>query len=246
MQVYREIPEISNQARSRPALLSGIASVSEEWTVARHREAAREAIEDSEGPCVLDAGTGMYLNTIILDFPLAPKVPEELREKAGVLTREGRNPRRESRKTELALAGEPETGSVWDGELLYKTDIVYLRPDRRLLDSNIERRSRQITAGGIHEAEALALMSRTGKPPNASVRNSIGVKELMEHVADNISLEEAEQRINIRTRRLARRQMRWFDKLVKTLDGRAEVTVLDNPGESRMESLIKHCMRDII
>ena len=37
MQVYREIPTITNQARRRPAELLGIVSVTEEWTVARHR-----------------------------------------------------------------------------------------------------------------------------------------------------------------------------------------------------------------
>src|SRR3712207_5864179 len=37
MQVYRELPVITNQSRSRPAELVGIVSVTEEWTVARHK-----------------------------------------------------------------------------------------------------------------------------------------------------------------------------------------------------------------
>ena len=74
MQVYREIPTITNQARRRPAELLGIVSVTEEWTVARHRALAEEIIAQNTTPFVLDAGTGMYLNAILLDIPLAPKV----------------------------------------------------------------------------------------------------------------------------------------------------------------------------
>src|SRR5215213_3821801 len=106
MQVYREIPTITNQARARPAEMIGIVSVAEEWTVARHKEKAEAIISslDPNLPFVLDAGTGMYLNALILDIPLAPKVPEELRAKAEKLAAGAKNPRREARELELKLA----------------------------------------------------------------------------------------------------------------------------------------------
>src|SRR5215216_4909901 len=44
MQVYKEIPVITNQARRRPAELVGIVSVTDEWTVARHKSLAEEII----------------------------------------------------------------------------------------------------------------------------------------------------------------------------------------------------------
>ena len=68
---------ITNQARRRPAELVGIVSVTEDWTVARHRALAEEIIA-KEADFVLDAGTGMYLNAILLDIPLAPKVPDRV------------------------------------------------------------------------------------------------------------------------------------------------------------------------
>ncbi|MBD0356870.1 MAG: hypothetical protein ICV57_06785, partial [Rubrobacter sp.] len=37
MQVYREVPIITNQIRTRPAEIAGIVSVADAWTVARHR-----------------------------------------------------------------------------------------------------------------------------------------------------------------------------------------------------------------
>src|SRR5215208_1984510 len=123
MQVYRELPVITNQARRRPAALVGIVSVTEEWTVARHKALAEEIIA-SETKFVLDAGTGMYLNAILLDIPLAPKVSTELRRQAQEATEAQPNPRRAARAKELELAGAAGRGSVWEGDLLYDTAIV--------------------------------------------------------------------------------------------------------------------------
>ncbi|MDQ3910557.1 MAG: hypothetical protein M3305_01980, partial [Actinomycetota bacterium] len=105
MQVYKELPVITNQARRRPAELVGIVPVTEEWTVARHRDRAEEIIEATEMPFVLDAGTGMYLNAIILDVPLAPKVSQEIRTQAAEITVGAQNPRRAARAKELKLTG---------------------------------------------------------------------------------------------------------------------------------------------
>jgi tRNA dimethylallyltransferase len=55
--------------------------------------------------------------------------------------------------------------------------------------------------------------------------DSVGVRELSRYLAGEIPLYKAEDLIATRTRRLARRQMRWFDKLARTLEGRASVTV---------------------
>src|ERR687886_265995 len=42
MQVYRELPIITNQARRREAGLVGVISVREEWSVAAHRDGVGE------------------------------------------------------------------------------------------------------------------------------------------------------------------------------------------------------------
>ena len=91
MQVYRELPVITNQARRRPAELVGIVSVTEKWTVARHKAIAEEIIA-SETRFVLDAGTGMYLNAILLDISLAPKVSIEIRRRAEEMAEGESNP----------------------------------------------------------------------------------------------------------------------------------------------------------
>ena len=227
MQVYREIPRITNQARRRPAELVGVASVTEEWTVASHKALAEEIIDRTEGPFVLDAGTGMYLNAIILDIPLAPKVNPATRRLAESLTAGATNARRAAREKELELAGARDRGSVWEGDLRYETALIYLRPETQALDEAIRKRSERIARTGLEEAMRLAHLQLAGERLNASVAASIGVRELLERLSGAITAEEAASRIATRTRRLARRQRRWFDKLSRTLQGRAPIEVVE-------------------
>jgi len=233
MQVYREIPIITNQARERPAELVGVVSVSEEWTVARHRAAARSIIEGAEGPVVLDAGTGMYLNAVLLDVPLAPRVSPETRSLAEETVRGMEAPppntRRAVREEELRTSGAPPRGSIWEGEPVLDVVMVYLRPARDVLRDAIEKRSAAIAGSGLEEAKMIGEMERSGKPPNPSVSTSIGVRELRQHLEGEITRQEAGQCVATRTRQLARRQIRWFDKLARTLKGRTTVVVAESP-----------------
>ena len=240
MQVYRELPIITNQARGRPAELVGVVSVGEEWSVASHRARAEEIIAP-EDAFVLDAGTGMYLNAILLDFPLAPKVSPELRRRAEETSTREPNPRRAARELELTLARADVRGSVWDGNLRYETKIVYLRPQRTEIDAAIAERSRRIAHEGLDEAQRLRDMLARGEEVSASVMDAVGVRELTQHLSGEISLDQADDLIATRTRRFARRQIRWFDKLAKILEGRARIAVLE---DGRGVSL--HSMHDII
>lgn len=239
MQVYREIPETTNQGRERPAKLVGIASVEDEWTVAHHKERAeREISRLAEGaPFVLDAGTGMYLNAIVLGIPLAPKVPARAREEAQNAAAGARNPRRAAREEELRLVGAPQRGSVWSGSPRYGASFVYLRPPRDLLDDRIARRSAKIARAGEDEGRTLLGMS-----PNPSVRQAVGPREMMLVASGELSRKEAEERIAARTRRLARRQMRWFDKLVRTLPDTAPRAVVEIPDDPAIKTIMHDIM----
>lgn len=231
MQVYSELPIITNQGRNRPAELVGITSVADDWTMARHRFAADEVVDRVEGPFVLDAGTGMYLNAILLDIDIAPKVSPLIRKEAEVSSRGSVNPRRSTREKELEIAGVPGRGSIWSGALRYDVTLIYLRPDREVLDSSIDIRSKKIALYGQDEAGMIKELAASGSIPNPSVSSSIGVRELVEVLSETLSVEDAETRISARTRKLARRQMRWFDKLTRTLKGQAKITVARNMKE---------------
>ena len=240
MQVYREIPVITNQARARPAELIGIVSVAEEWTVARHRGRAEETIGflPANAPFVLDAGTGMYLNALVLDIDIAPRVPPQLRGEAQRLASHAENPRREARRLELELAGARERGSIWEGTLRYDATFVYLRPEKQDLDRNIRARSSKIVRDGAEEAKRLL---ECGIEPNPSVREAIGVKEMLLYADGSLRVTEAEEVVAARTRKLARRQIRWFDKLVRSsLPYNAHLLVAEQADDRE----IKHFMHD--
>jgi tRNA dimethylallyltransferase len=229
MQVYREIPRITNQARRRTAELVGIVSVTDEWTVASHKARAEGIVAETETPFVLDAGTGMYLNAIILDVTLAPKVAVGTRRTAEGLTSGAENPRRAARQKELELAAVPARRSIWDGEPRYDTAMIYLRPRRSTLDAAISRRSEKLAREGLAEAARIMEIEGAGTQVNASVADSIGVRELIEHLSGRLTFEEAQSRIATRTRQLARRQTRWFDKLSRTLQGRVPTALFQDP-----------------
>jgi tRNA dimethylallyltransferase len=239
MQVYREIPTITNQARRRPGELVGIVSVTEEWTVARHKARAEDIINRLDVPFVLDAGTGMYLNAIILDTPLAPRVDAKTRQLAQRITASASNPRRATRAKELELAGAEDRGSIWDGELRYETALIYLRPQRESLDAAIAKRSERIVSGGLEEAAKIKEMEQEATAINPSVADSIGVRELIGHLRGEMTLEEAQTLIAARTRKLARRQMRWFDKLARTLEGRIFAVIVESPSLNSMHDRIR-------
>lgn len=242
MQVYREVPVITNQARTRPAEMVGVASVAEDWSVAHHKEGVEQVISSLKPsvPFVLDGGTGMYLNAIVLGVPMAPKVPERVRAEAkrlAIKSGEAENLRRETRRLELELAGAAPRSSIWQGGLCYDASFVFLHPDRDTLDRNIRTRSARIALEGREEAIDLAASA-----PNASVRESIGAKEMMLYASGELSITEAEESIYTRTRRLARRQIRWFDKLRRCLPEKARILVVENTQDRR----IKHWMHDTI
>ncbi len=241
MQVYKEIPTITNQARKRPAELVGVVSVSEDWTVADQKQRADEIIFAlPEGlPFVLDSGTGMYLNAILLDIPLAPKVSPEIRARAERMASAAANPRRAARDMELNMAGARERGSIWDGEPRYNTTLLYLRPPRLDIDRNIRFRSSVIVHAGEQEARKL---EESGIRINSSVQEAIGVREMLCYVAGRVSREEAEEKIAVRTRRLARRQIRWFDKLARNLPDKTKTLIV----EKESDPGIKHLMHDIM
>lgn len=242
MQVYSGIEIISNQARRRPAELTSIVPTTEKWTVSRHARAAEILIPASETGAVLDAGTGMYLNALLLDIPITPRVPEMVREEAVRVSSARANPRRASRALELDMVGASPPGSIWDGEPRYRTVLLYLRPQREALDRRIAERSAKITAEGVEEARRIRSLQEQGHVVNPSVVEAVGVRELLALVDGELTAQEAEERISTRTRQLARKQLRWFDKLARTLEGRARVVVASTAAE--MEK--SHTMHDII
>ncbi len=248
MQVYREVPLLTNQTRARAAEMVGIVSVAEEWTVAHHKDRSETIISSlaTGVPFVLDAGTGMYLNAMLLGVSLAPKASAEVRSEAEKLSVDATNPRREARRLELDLSGAPERGSIWgsrkEHRMKYDATFLYLRPERPELDQNIAIRSSKISRDGLREAKHLL---ESGTLPNPSASTAIGIKEMLLVASGELPTNQAEEKIAARTRRLARRQIRWFDKLIRNLPDTTPHIILDTPKNVR-DLHIKHLMHGIL
>ena len=167
---------------------------------------------------------------------------EELRrsdpERAAQL--DSRNVRRVIRALEIARTGPRETPqrSRPQGGC-NRALIIGLTMDRRELYDRIDQRvDRMMEAGFLAEVEQLADRGyEMGTGPLASP----GYRELGQHLAGEMSLEEAVQRTKYQTHRLARRQYAWFkpaDPRIKWLD--AASPGLESQASALLQSAFPH------
>jgi tRNA dimethylallyltransferase len=85
---------------------------------------------------------------------------------------------------------------------------MVLVPDRAELHRRIADRAGRMMRGGARgEVERLVALALD---PALPAMKAIGVRELCDHIAGNVSLEEATAAIATETRRYARRQLTWF------------------------------------
>ncbi len=218
--------------------LLDVASVTEEFSLWDFLNLCKElesSLRERERRILLVGGTALYLKAVLDDFA-PPKRSVGMRSwleqrliddtDASRLHRlltqvdpacaqkiEVNNVRRIIRALEVALATGSRFSSYGLGmDQISHTDrqIVGIKPPRDVLRRRIsERVLDQMNHGWLEEAEGLyrnrELMSKTAL-------QALGYRELFEHIAGAISLEEATERIIHRTWRFAKRQLAWFDR----------------------------------
>ena len=110
---------------------------------------------------------------------------------------------------------------------------VGLAIDRRTLDARIEQRvAAMFDAGLVEEVE---LLLAQGLAEGRTASRAIGYREVMAHLAGELSLEETKERTVIATRQFARRQDSWFKK-----DPRIEWIPWDDPDRAmRAETVVR-------
>ena len=238
-QVYRgmEVGTAAPTASERAAVphhLYGIVNPDEGFSLARYLSLAAQAIADvhARGNLpVLVGGTGQYVNALVRGWQ-APRVPPDpaLRERLeAVIAQEGveaaarellaadpdaasridlRNPRRVVRALEVVAA----LGSGAHGGRSappYRTLLLGLTTaTREDLYRRIDARVEAMLAGGWLD-EVRALLD-AGYAATLPAMSSMGYRELTQHLAGEISLDEAARRIKLAHHRLARQQYTWF------------------------------------
>jgi tRNA dimethylallyltransferase len=248
MQVYRGMdigtakPSPAEQ-REVPHHLVDVADPSEDFSLARFVALGRAAMADIEARgkrAVLVGGTGLYVRGLVDELEIPgqwPGVREELEaepdtarlhERLAALDplaasrMEATNRRRVVRALEVTLGAGRPFSSFGPGLAAYPPrPTVQLGLDLPLpvLDERIAARVHAMVAAGfLDEVRRLA-----GAPTGLSrtARQALGYRELLEHLEGSIGLEEAVDTAIARTRKFARRQVRWFrrDPRIRWLDG---------------------------
>lgn len=238
LQVYRELPILTNQPR-RATRLVGIRSVADEMSVGEYAVLAHAAVDElvaSRGAAVVAGGTGLYLRAALADLAVPPAPPAGARERweavydadpaaaharlqtldaraAAVVHRNDR--RRVVRALELAEAGSslvPAADRLWAREMRRPTTVAGLDVPAAELERRIRARTKEMIARGA-VAEARAALAGRISPTAAK---ALGLRDLAE-----LPLEEATERIVVRTRRYAAYQRKWMRRMpgIVMLDG---------------------------
>lgn len=253
MQVYREMdigtakPTPAERAEV-PHHLLDLADPSEEYTVKRFQQAARAALDDVERRgkrALLVGGTGLYLRAVVDDLDIPGQWPDvragleadlatagaeplhaRLRQLDPVAAgrMEPTNARRIVRALEVTLgSGRPFSsfGPGLDVHGAPRARLVGLAVPLDVVGERIERRYRdQLAAGFLDEVRSLA---RRPAGLSRTATQALGYRELLAHVAGEVSLDAAVDLAVRRTRQFARRQRAWFrrDPRIEWLDASA-------------------------
>ena len=229
MQVYRDLPILTNQS---PARLVGIWPLAHEASVGEYAELAHTAIDEilaSGRVPIVVGGTGLYLRAALAEIELPPAPAPGARERwqetydklgpeqAHALLSE-RDPvaaarvhandrRRVVRALELNEAGHSlvRTDSrLWSGSLRHPTLVFGLELERGILEARIERRTREMFERGVCDEVRRALEQQL----SLTARRVMGLREVAE-----LGSEQAAEAIALRTRRYAAYQRKWMRRV---------------------------------
>jgi tRNA dimethylallyltransferase len=230
MDVGTAKPSPAERARV-PHHLVDVVDAGERYDVSRYQRDARAALADIAVRgrlAVVVGGTGLYVRALLdgLDLEAVPTDPElrarlereaatgtDLHARLAALDPEAaarvdaRNVRRVVRYLEASLL----TGGVsahWRKDDAVPAARIGLAPPRAWLSERIERRARDMVAGGVLD-EARDLMRR-GVDASLPSMSAHGYVHWMAHLRGEVDLERATQLTVRDTKAYSRRQMTWF------------------------------------
>ncbi len=207
-----------------------IVDPNERYSLGEYLKAARAAIDEIRGRgkrAIAVGGSGQHMRALLEGWQVPPVAGDsELRE---VLSQEpadalfqrlmavdsaaaeqiGRaNKRRMIRALEVQhLTGTPI--SEWQ-RMREPVDVRAVAPDVSLedLDERIAERTAAMFGSGL--VDEVRTLLREGLPQDAAGFDSIGYREVLAHLQDGLTLEQAIAGVAQATRRFARRQRAWF------------------------------------
>jgi len=240
MQLYRgmdigtaEVTE--DEKQGVPHHLFDVLDVTEEASVAIYQEQSRAIIADIQKRGrvpILVGGSGLYIRAALdhMDFPPTdpqvrrrlydrveteglPALFSELAQKdpRAAATIEPRNDRRIVRALEvIELTNKPFAASLPKQEYITNTVQIALSIEQDQLDARIAARVEKMWDSGLVEEVQDLLLKGLAQGPTAS--RAVGYAETIRHLSGEMNAEETIDLIAQSTRRLARRQRRWFKR----------------------------------
>jgi tRNA dimethylallyltransferase len=238
MQVYRgmDIGTAKPTAAERAEVIHHLIDVvgpDEPFTVAQFVERADCVIADARArnvPLIVTGGTPLYYKALFQGLFTGPSADETVRAHLRLQTNEqlhkelqrvdpdaaGRIHINDSKRLIRALevwqlTGRPISSfqTEWESAASRHPAAWFgLLWDKETLNRRINARVKEMLASGwLDEVRALVQQFGALSPTAAE---ATGYRELLDHLAGKISLQDAAEQIKIATRQLARRQMKWF------------------------------------
>ncbi|NMF62328.1 tRNA (adenosine(37)-N6)-dimethylallyltransferase MiaA [Brasilonema octagenarum] len=231
-QVYREFnigtakPTEAEQ-NLVPHYLIDICNPTNTMTVADYQQQAQALIASGSHPLLLVGGTGLYIRSITQGLRIPRVAPhKELRsqleslgqrllydmlQQVDSIAAQKIHPN-DSVRTLRALevfyvTGRPISDQQGENPPNYAILQIGLDCDSAHLTQRIAQRTQKMIADGL-VAEVKYLCQKYGT--DLPLLNTLGYQEIKQHLAGDISLEEAKQLTVLHTRQFAKRQRTWF------------------------------------
>lgn len=225
-----------------------VLDVTEEASVAAYQRSARAdlaAIRSRGAVPVVVGGSGLYVRALLDRLEIPPTDPQVRarwqarveregvealhtllaeRDPAAAAAIEPRNDRRVVRALEvIELTGRPFSATMPTRELVEPTVMIGLRADRPVLDERITRRAEGMWRAGL--VEEVRRLEGLGLREGRTASRAVGYAQALRQLDGELTGAEAVTDTATATRRLARRQERWFGP-----DPRVRWLEHDDPG----------------
>ncbi len=228
MQFYKNLDIGTAKIRAEekegiPHHLFDILDIKDNYSIFEYQKDAREKIMDITArkkiPIII-GGTGLYIKSALYDYNLSKEIKvntyddletEELYDKLIKLDKniqiDKNNRRRLIRALNYYLENNESINSNKTDKMLYDTIFIGLTTNREILYEKINLRvDKMLDNGLLREVEAFYKQNIKSKP----IINGIGYKELYAYFDNEISLDEAINKIKQNSRNYAKRQYTFF------------------------------------
>ncbi|MFX0539232.1 tRNA (adenosine(37)-N6)-dimethylallyltransferase MiaA [Ornithinimicrobium sp. Y1847] len=238
-----------------------VLDVTDEASVAAYQASGRadlSAIRARGAVPVVVGGSGLYVRALLDRLDIPPTHPRVRARWEGELERVGpeslyavlaqrdpvaadqiepRNGRRIVRALEvIELTGRPFSATMPTREFVEPTVVIGLRADRPVLDERIARRAEGMWGAGL--LEEVRGLEGQGLREGRTASRAVGYAQALRQVDGGLTQAEAVEDTIVATRRLARRQERWFgpDPRIRWLEHDADDLVEQALGVVRAAS----------